>query len=90
MSIQRPEALDRIAAALGDRVVVHVERGRITATCARITVQGDTPEAACDALLPELRQFALTLAESAERDAERFVERAARRAERAARLRGAL
>lgn len=90
MSIQRPEALDRIAAALGDRVVVHVERGCITATCAGVTVQGDTPEAACAALLPALAQLARTLAEAAERDAERFVERAARRAERAARLRGAL
>ena len=54
MSIQRPEALDRIAAALGDRVVVHIVRGCITATCAGVTVQGDTPEAACAALLPAL------------------------------------
>ena len=30
-------------AALGDRVVVHIEHGRITATCAGVTVQGDTP-----------------------------------------------
>lgn len=88
--IPRPEGLDRLAAALGDRVVVHVERGRITATCANVTVQGATPEAACEALLPALRQLATTLAESAERDAALLVERAMRRAERAARLRGAL
>ena len=88
--IPRPEALDRLAAALGDRVRVHVERGCITATCAGVTVQGDTPEAACEALLPALRQLATTLADSAERDAALMVERAMRRAERAARLRGAL